>query len=620
MFEVMNGLARDGRRSRRGRARFALRVPWAFALAIGASGLAAEPQAPVPGSSPATGEGGVGASRLASVSVRDLELTMGGLDTCGVALAREQGARRVVSAFLLEFEEEGILHLTNRELRFGQEVSDSAFEAFSQAVEALAQEYLGVPIRRIGGVEYAQESGQERFPVAFHTTPSGATLFMDDRAICVTPCDLDLVAGEYHFGLSRPGYEEVDTTVTLAEPMDFHWSMERHRGWVSVVTEPGGLQVFLDDVPLGPSPVYRWETFPGLHSVEVRDPLYEPVGVSEFQLDANQVRTFEFVPELGSGVLRVDVVDRFGKTLVAPITIHGGENSMTPWRGRLPVGTHRFRVAGEEREVTLARNVVENVVVELGTFEGGVGTNTLGMFMVRIPAGEFRMGSPRNEPGREPDEDEHLVKLTRDFLMASTEVTQAQWRAIMGTDPSKSGGCENCPVESVTWLQAVEFLNLLSAREDLEPAYRVDESVVRWEPGAEGYRLPTEAEWEWAARAGVKATRPTEMDEKKLAREAWYMLNSSWQLHPVATVAPSAYGLFDMQGNVWEWCWDRYGPYPSGPVIDPRGPEEGDIRVGRGGSAYDSARQCRIARRGNRLPAGESNFSVGFRAARDLEP
>jgi formylglycine-generating enzyme required for sulfatase activity len=228
-------------------------------------------------------------------------------------------------------------------------------------------------------------------------------------------------------------------------------------------------------------------------------------------------------------------------------------------------------------------------------------TNSIGMTFVYIPPGEFMMGSPENEPERYDDEKQHKVKLTKGFYMQTTEVTQGQWKAVTGNNPSYFKNCgDNCPVENVSWNDAQEFMKKLSQKEKKE------------------YRLPTETEWEYAARAGT--TTAYFWGDRADCSKANYGNGYSdeckgknpGETMKVGSFTPNAYGLYDMHGNVWEWCQDWYGDYASGSVTDPIGPSSGSNRVKRGGSWYDFAQYCRSADR-SRVSPGMRGSNLGFR-------
>ncbi len=249
-------------------------------------------------------------------------------------------------------------------------------------------------------------------------------------------------------------------------------------------------------------------------------------------------------------------------------------------------------------------------------------TNTLGMKLVLIPAGEFDMGSDASDPGALPNEQvagkKHRVRITRPFYLGTTEVTQGQYRAVTDANPSFFKGSDDLPVEQVSWLDAIRFCNALSTKEGLTPFYRIegdDVSVPDWK--GPGYRLPTEAEWEYACRAGPGGAGAYGFgdDAAQLGRHAWYKANSEGKIHPVGQKVPNAWGLFDMHGNVWEWCWDRFGAYEAGPVVDPVGPSDGSDRVIRGGSWSHAAESCRAAFRFRNSPT-RTNYNLGLRLAR----
>ena len=215
------------------------------------------------------------------------------------------------------------------------------------------------------------------------------------------------------------------------------------------------------------------------------------------------------------------------------------------------------------------------------------------MMFVWVPAGEFRMGSTSAE-ARVNEQPTIQVLIIRGFWLGRYEVTQSEWRAVMGTNPAQfSGGGEDCPVERVSWNDAQEFIGKLNAR-----------------AGAERYRLPTEAEWEYAARAGTSGDRYGDLDAI-----AWYAGNSGRKTHPVGRKLANAWGLYDMLGNVWEWVDDHYGDYPGASTLDSRGRGSSQARVGRGGSWDAIAGACRASTRGNGLP-GNRTETVGFRLLR----
>jgi len=239
----------------------------------------------------------------------------------------------------------------------------------------------------------------------------------------------------------------------------------------------------------------------------------------------------------------------------------------------------------------------------IAPFEETLTSPTLEAKFVLIPAGTFTMGSPSGffsgESGRDPDETQHKVTISRPFYMQTTEVKQGQWRKVMGSNSSQSISCgDDCPVETVSWNDVQEFIRKLNSME-----------------GTDRYRLPTEAEWEYAARAGTTTRFHTGNSDEDLSRAGWYSGNSGFSTHPVGQKTSNAWGLYDMHGNVFEWVHDWKGGYPAGSVTDPEGPSSGSVRVVRGGSGYGLARDCRSAFRDDFDP-GVRVGSLGFRLLR----
>lgn len=225
-------------------------------------------------------------------------------------------------------------------------------------------------------------------------------------------------------------------------------------------------------------------------------------------------------------------------------------------------------------------------------------TNKLGMEFTLVQPGSFLMGSPPTETGRDDDEREHRVSISRPFYIQISEVTQGQWIILMGSNPSffmECGG--DCPVENVNWRDIHLFLEKLNS-------VCADEGFQ--------YRLPTEAEWEYACRAGSTAPFCFGHKESRLDMYAWYSLNSQKKTHPIKMKKPNSWGIYDMHGNVWEWCSDWYGEYPRDDQVDPRGPLSGTYRIIRGGAWNFNAIDIRSAYR-NGAGMSRRRNGVGFR-------
>jgi len=262
--------------------------------------------------------------------------------------------------------------------------------------------------------------------------------------------------------------------------------------------------------------------------------------------------------------------------------------------------TGTMTITSDTDGALLIETLIFGTEIALSTY-----TNSLGQTFVLVPAGTFTMGSPSNEPGRWSYEGpQHQVTLTQPFYMQTTEVTQAQWEAVMGSNPSDFSGCPTCPVETVGWSSVQSYITQMNLR------------------GEGTYSLPTEAQWEYAARAGsITAFYNGEITETgneydpNLDAIGWYHYNSGLETNPVAQKTPNAWGLYDMSGNIMEWCQDWYGSYSSSAVTDPTGPSSSDYgRVVRGGAWNYTAKGCRSAFR--TFSIYSPTRSIGFRLLR----
>ena len=255
-------------------------------------------------------------------------------------------------------------------------------------------------------------------------------------------------------------------------------------------------------------------------------------------------------------------------------------------------------------------------------------TNSIGMILVRIEPGSSQMGTTKEQIDQllrlfpdskrewfDDEQPQHPVKITRPFFLGTHPVTQCQYKAIMGSTPSRFKGSDDRPVENVSWLDAVSFCNKLSEKDKRTPFYRIKGTDLA-DMGGNGYRLPSEAEWEYACRAGSATLFPFGDDAGKLGEHAWYSSNSELMTHEVGQKLPNAWGLYDLLGNVWEWCADWYDEnyYASSPAADPPGASGVSARVFRGGSWNFDARFCRPAS-GLKYAPVVRNYILGFRVA-----
>jgi formylglycine-generating enzyme required for sulfatase activity len=232
---------------------------------------------------------------------------------------------------------------------------------------------------------------------------------------------------------------------------------------------------------------------------------------------------------------------------------------------------------------------------------------TSGIEMLRLPGGEFTLG---DDQGEEDEKPAHRVRLSP-FWIDANEVSQAVFQKLMGRNPSKSVGPDK-PVERISWHVAIQFCNMRSRKEGFRPCY--DLKTSRCDFAADGYRLPTEAEWEYACRAGTATRWSFGDDDAGLANYGWFKGNAAKTTHPIRQKRPNPWGLYDMHGNVAEWCNDFYRDhYDPADRNDPQGPAAGEERVLRGGSWNGGAESCRSAARSG-APPGLADVCFGYEA------
>jgi formylglycine-generating enzyme required for sulfatase activity len=492
--------------------------------------------------------------------------------------------------------------------------------------------------------------------------PSGAELTSGTREVLgKTPVELTgLAAGQpWQGSLAMEGYvpaevkaDVISGETKLVAPVKLKQQPQK----VIVSSEPSGAEVVEDGKVVGSTP---WESNPrevgDSVALTLRKPGHDDTGLSgevpfgktlilQGTLKITTQKVVVTSEPTGAEVLESGTV--IGKT---PMELGGQEpGKAVTYTLRLEgheegIVTGKVKV-GEALRLSTALKALPKLKMEGGKageerdFEIAPGVK---ITMCWIPPGEFLMGSPTAELGREDDEVQHRVRITKGFWLAKYEVTQAQWRACGGVDPSArppwsvggevkvsweqlaSAGIRatnfkgaDLPVERVSWDEAADWCEGLNAG-----------GRAKGGPEAEWrYGLPTEAQWEYAARGGTltalnsgKNLTSNEGECRNLGELAWYDKNGGLRTHDVGGKKANAWGLHDMHGNVWEWCLDWYGAYPSGVAVDPVGARSGERRVGRGGSWGDFAGNCRVAGRGDRGPAN-TRYSFGFRVARSSVP
>jgi formylglycine-generating enzyme required for sulfatase activity len=349
--------------------------------------------------------------------------------------------------------------------------------------------------------------------------------------------------------------------------------------------------------------------------------------------------TIELYPEVKTGTIIVTVIPTDAEIeLIGDAGEHYTAIGRKSFRD-VPTGLYQLKVRAENHKTHSEKiRIEENKTIRKQiTLEEG---SDIPAEMVFVEGGTFQMGSNNGHDNEKPV---HSVTVD-DFYIGKYEVTQKERQEVMGNNPSNFKG-DNRPVEEVSWYNAVEFCNKKSEMEGFEKCYSGSGDNIKCDFTKNGYRLPTEAEWEYAARGGIESDNANYRyaGSNNLAEVAWYEDNSGDKTHPVGKKQPNELGLYDMSGNVWEWCWDWYGNYSSSSHTNntglllkilatpywygnysssshtnPRGASSGSYRVARGGSWGGHAGDCRVADRGSGAP-DRSSSHIGFRLARSAE-
>ena len=391
------------------------------------------------------------------------------------------------------------------------------------------------------------------------TCPTPAvSLYVDKKAVGNSPWSGSLKEGMHLLEARKSGYRSQQKTIQLAQQQKLDVTLGEVvaiQGNLPVIYKPFGADVYVDGKKLGQSPRVFNGLLVGNHQVEVRKDGYatdrKSVSISEGQ-------TASITGTLVSNAVASSSSNTSGYS--------SGSSSMA---------------SGSN---TISIPVKDGISIE----------------MVKVEAGTFMMGatSEMKDSYDDPDSDEkpvHQVTLTNDYYMGKYEVTQALWQAVMGSNPSNFKG-DNLPVEEVSWNDCQEFISKLNSLTGRK------------------FRLPTEAEWEYAARGGKKSRSYQYSGSSNISDVAWYDGNSVNKTHPVGTKQANELGIYDMTGNVWEWCSDWYGFYSSSSQTNPTGADSGSSRVFRGGSWYGNARYCRLSFR-DCTPPDCRGYNLGLRLA-----
>ena len=436
--------------------------------------------------------------------------------------------------------------------------------------------------------------------LAVNSTTPGTQIYVNDKLRGTGSWTGNLPAGMYIIEGRLDGHRSQKQSVTLAkqdQKIVTLPALEAIVGSLDVRYKPLGAEVWLDGKQLGSSPDLFRNILVGNHSLVIKK-----AGCAEY---SETITLAEGETKLVSGTLQQGrEITISCATAGAHIFVDGTDMGASPFNGSLSFGSHKvYATAGgkrtAERTVDVPNGIGALQPLALAFFDNVNKTFTVKgvkFTMVAVEGGTFTMGAT-SEQGSDAAGDEkptHQVTLSS-YYIGKTEVTQALWKAVMGKNPSKFKG-DNLPVENVSWDDCQEFIKKLNALT------------------GKNFRLPTEAEWEYAARGGNKSRSYKYSGSNNIDDVAWYNKNSENRTHPVKTKQSNELGIYDMCGNVWEWCQDRYGDYSSATQTNPKGATTGSNRVNRGGSSGSYGRYCRSSYRSYNTP-GYSDKFLGLRLA-----
>ncbi len=439
--------------------------------------------------------------------------------------------------------------------------------------------------------------------VTVNSTPDEADIYVDNVNKGKSPRTFYLYPGTYNVKVQKDNYLEVAETIDVTEKgtNSFSYRLTKNSGYLSISVKTANAKVYLNNEPL--SSYSKMELSPGFYKIEVKAESHESFTETvEVKLGETLTKSITLVPKYGelmflvnpnTATIEISQKGTVIKTIIGSQIIRDlleGDYDIIANASGFKSYKGKFNIKDKERTEL-------NIEMQKGS---DVPAN-----MVLVDGGTFKR-------------DDYSVTVSS-FFIGKYEVTQKEWQSIMGNNPSDFKG-DNRPVEEVTWYDAVEYCNKLSKKEGLTPVYTINGNNVTCNWSANGYRLPTEAEWEYAARGGNKSKGYTYSGSNIVGNVAWYDSNSSSQTHDVGTKAPNELGIYDMSGNVWEWCWDWYDSsyYSNSPKNDPKGANSGSDRVVRGGSWYLNDFGCRVAYRVYSSP-GFGNGGLGLRVLRTIQ-
>ncbi|MDN5354274.1 MAG: hypothetical protein PWQ09_1030 [Candidatus Cloacimonadota bacterium] len=467
---------------------------------------------------------------------------------------------------------------------------------------------------------------QEPVMLTIKSEPTGADIYINNVLEGATNKQLFKFPDTYNLRLVKDKYDTIERTITVTEDgsNNFNYTLRKNTSTLTIQTTPANCDIYVNNEKMSGN---SKDVSAGMYKVEVKkEGYYDNSRTVDVQKGQN--KTVNISLEQKTGKLQFVI-----EPMEAQITLKLGNKTVETWTGSkyfssLPVGSYTLTAGcdgykSQNKQVVV--NLDETTKIDIALEEG----SDIPASMVFVQGGSFQMGSNSSD-ANDDEQPVHTVSVD-DFFIGKYEVTQKEWREVMGDNPSRFKG-DNRPVENVSWYDAVEFCNKKSEMEGLEKCY----SGRGCDFSKNGYRLPTEAEWEYAARGGIESDNANYRyaGSNDIDKVAWYWKNSgdtrlsgNWdygkidnnncRTHPVGQKQPNELGIYDMSGNVGEWCWDWYDSnyYAYSPKNNPQRPSSGSYRVNRGGSWADSADGCRVAGRSGGDP-DRSYSGIGFRVVR----